>query len=115
MKTFDKKTYERVLKKMIKPGEFCKITEDLTEDVGLSINDEVYVCGVRAIPENAEDPYTQRVKMLVVPIDKDNKLDTSRVMLLDPTRLKRLTTKRAKLLQQLMEDTFDGQSESTLN
>jgi hypothetical protein len=116
MNKFNEKKYKKIIDKMIKPGEFCRIVMDISKDVDLPVNSEVYVCGARAIPEDFEDPYTQRIKLLVMPLVDGDTLDASRIYLIDPTRVERINSKRTKMLQQLLQNTFgeEGDEDESL-
>lgn len=108
VKTLD--DIEKIVSGMIKTGEFCKVSTKALEDINLSKGSFVYVGGVQAIPENPEDPYTQRVKFIVCPL-VDNHIMSDKFFMIDPRNVKKVTKKVQTLLEGMMEEDFSTETD----
>lgn len=93
------------LTKLIKAGDFCYVITDKFVEYGVPEGDVVYVIGHRAIPEDENDPYTQRVKFFVHRTDDDNHVLFDNVYIMDPRSIEKVgELEEEELLAILDED-----------
>jgi hypothetical protein len=102
------KDVEKIVKKMIQPKSFVRVnTDELKDDVGLAKGDRLYVDNLRAIPEDPNDPYTQRVKLITAKLEKGHIL-SDQLFLIDPSRVAKVGTKEQETLMQNMIEDFSN-------
>jgi len=75
---------------LIRSGDFCYIITDKFLEFGVPEGDIVYIAGQKAVPENEEDPYTQRVKMFIHRTDDNNHVLFDEIYMMDPRSLEKV-------------------------
>ncbi len=92
--------------KFIINGDFCQIVSDkFAEETGVKRGHLFYVAGHKALPEDEADPYTQRIKFLGHLVDHDGHIDSSKLYLVDPRSLTKVSkSKQKKLLNIAVKD-----------
>ena len=93
--------------KYIRNGDFCQIVSDKFEDIGVKRNTLVYVVGTKALPISEEDPYTQRIKLLVHLVDHDLHVTFDKVYIMDPNSVQKVDENKQKNLTSILEVDFD--------
>lgn len=93
--------------KYIRDNDFCEITTDKFEKEGVKQFTRVYIAGSKALPESADDPYTQRIKFLVHLV-KDKHVQFGPIFLMDPRSLKLVKPNEQKKLAKIMQDDLDA-------
>lgn len=74
----------------IRNGDFCEVVSDKFVEHGVKRGHVVYVAGHKALPISENDPYTQRIKLLVH-IYNDHTFEMGKELyLMDPNSLSRL-------------------------
>jgi hypothetical protein len=98
---------------LIYPGTFCKLnTNKFKTSMGVPKGTLLFVAGAKAVPEDENDPYTQRVKFLVHLVDDDGDiLVEDGVYLVDPKSVRALGKKRQELLIAQMEKKYGDDGE----
>ena len=85
--------------KLIHTADFCQIVSDkFAEDTGVKRGHIVYVAGLKALPEDENDPYTQRIKFFVNLVSHDGHVDGSKLYLVDPRSIQKVGKLRQKKL-----------------
>lgn len=94
--------------KLIIGGDFCQITSDkFAEDTGVKRGHLFYVAGHKALPENEADPYTQRIKFFGHLVSKDGHIDSSKLYLVDPRSIAKVSKGKQKKLLDIAVDDHD--------
>lgn len=90
---------------LIRQDDFCEIITDQFEaETGIKKGQRVYIAGHRALPENEEDPYTQRIKFFVhLVVDK---LIVPGLYVMDPRSLRKVSGKEQKKLHGWLKAQF---------
>lgn len=100
--------------RLIKVGDFCEVVSDKFVDHGTKRGHVVYVTGSKAIPENAEDLYNQRIKFMVLLMNRDGHVDTSKgIFLMDPRSIQKVSPKKQEMLTKIFESDFGEDDETT--
>ena len=101
------------MERLIKDGDFCEVVSDKFVEHGTKRGHVVYVAGHKAIPENPEDLYTQRIKLLVHKMDRQGHvLPDEGVYIMDPSSLQKVKQSRQDIFRKILEEDF-GKDEST--
>lgn len=98
---------------LIKSGDFCYITTDKFVEYGVPEGDVVYIMGHRAISEDENDPYTQRVKFFVHRTDDDNHVIFENTYIMDPRSLEKVGDEEAELLNSILKGDLELLDEGT--
>lgn len=93
--------------RFIRQGDFCEVVTDGLREYGLKRGHFVFVAGMKAVPEDITDPYTQRMKCWVHPSNKEGEIDMSGFMIVDPRSLDKVSVMR----QEAMTEVFHTQVE----
>ncbi len=101
------------MKPLIYPGTFVKLdTNKFKESMGVPRGALLFVAGAKAIPENEDDPYTQRVKFFVHLVGEDGYVNTeSGVFLVDPKSVRAIGKKRQEILLAQLEKSYGENGE----
>lgn len=100
-------------KKYIRSGDFCQIVSDKFADIGVKRNTLVYVVGTKAIPESEEDPYTQRIKMLVHLVGVGDHVNFEHVYIMDPNSIQKVDENKQEHLITVLEEDFKDERYAT--
>lgn len=94
--------------KLIYNNDFCMIASDKFEaETGVKNGTRVYVVGHKALPEDENDPYTQRIKFFVHLVkDRHVQFDAG-LYLMDPKSLRKVKTKEQNNLTAILEADLD--------
>lgn len=68
--------------------DVLEITNEKLADDGLPLGTRVLVVSAKAFPISEEDPYTQRIKLLVQKLNDNNDGVEGNVFVVDPTSVK---------------------------
>lgn len=98
--------------RLIKHGDFCEIVSDKFVEQGVKRGHIVYVAGSKAIPEDPEDMYNQRVKLLIHIVDHGGHVKLPEVYMMDPRSLQKVDSSKQKKLEGIFKGDFE-QDEST--
>jgi len=94
--------------KYIRNGDFCQIVSDKFEaEHGVKRNTIVYVVGTKALPMSEEDPYTQRIKMIVHIVDHNLHVVFDKMYIMDPDSLHKVDDSKQRTLTKILEMDFD--------
>lgn len=74
----------------INPMEFVKIVNDKLEADGLPTGSIVFVANVKAFPMTEEDPWTQRIKLVIHKMEGDYIDTKAGFFLIDPASVEKL-------------------------
>ena len=86
------------LEDMIKDGDFAKVVNENFLDFDVEKGALVFVAGVKAVPEDENDLYNQRIKMLIHRMDGDHVMFEKTLIMVDPRSLKRVGKRKQKTL-----------------
>lgn len=99
--------------KLIRTGDFCEVVSDkFAEETGVKRGHIVYVAGHKALPENENDPYTQRIKFFVNLVSRDGHVDSNKLYLVDPRSILKVTKKKQEKLLSIAKADHDTQDVS---
>lgn len=87
--------------KYIVNGDFCEVVSDKFVEHGVKRGHRVYVVGTKALPLSENDPYTQRIKMLVHRMEGDH-IISKEIYLMDPISILKLDDNEQKRLHDVM-------------
>lgn len=94
--------------KYIRNGDFCQIVSDKFEaEHGVKRNTIVYVVGTKALPMSEEDPYTQRIKMVVHLVGNDLHVIFDKMYIMDPDSIQKVDENKQKNLTGILEFDFN--------
>lgn len=94
--------------KLVKVGDFAHVITDRFADEGVKRNHYVYVAGFKPLPIEEEDPYLQRIYVLVHKVTRSgHTLPDEGLYLMDPRDLSKLSDGRQKKFYQLLRDDFE--------
>ena len=102
---------QKIVESMIRSMDFVSITTEALEEVDMPKGSNALVIGHRAVPEDHNDPYTQRVKLIVHPVDGEGHLDASRVLMIDPRNVEIVEDEVQEKLDQILEQDFAAKDE----
>lgn len=88
----------------INPMEFVTITNDKLEADGLVNGSTVFVANVKAFPTTEEDPWTQRIKLIVHKTMNDHIDTASGFYLIDPSSVVKLSKEENARLYKIAEE-----------
>lgn len=88
---------------LIRDNDFCEIITDKFEAEGVKKGTRVYIAGHKAIPEDANDPYTQRVKFFVHLVHNSIVIYEKGLFLMDPRSLRKVKKREQKKLMDKLE------------
>lgn len=92
---------------LIKTNDFCEIITDKFEEEGYAKGSYVFVAGAKAIPEDKDDLYTQRIKFFVhMLVDNKHVNVESGLFMMDPRSLKKLSKAKQRKLFKILEADF---------
>lgn len=95
------------MERLIKHGDFCEVVTDKFVEQGTKRGHVVYVAGQKAIPENPEDLYTQRIKLLVHLMDREGHILTDKgIYLMDPDSLQKVKESKQAILEKIRDEDF---------
>lgn len=98
--------------KLIFNGDYCQIvTDKFAQELGVKRGHLFYVAGHKALPEHEEDPYTQRIKFFGHLVSKDGHIDSSKLYLVDPKSLAKVSKSKQKKLKSIAVADFDPDKE----
>lgn len=86
----------------INVGDFCIITTTELLSDKVATGDYVWVAGVRAVPLTEEDPYTQRIVMLVHRLINEH-IQSDQLYVIDPVALTKTDSETKKRLHNQLE------------
>lgn len=97
--------------KLIHPTDFCQIVSDkFAEDTGVKRGHIVYVAGLKALPEDDADPYTQRIKFFVNLVSRDGHVDGKQLYLVDPKSIQKVSKLKQKKLLAIAKADYEPDS-----
>jgi hypothetical protein len=88
----------------INPMEFVKIVNDKLEADGLATGSTVFVANVKAFPITEEDPWTQRIKLVVHKMEGDYINTAAGFFLIDPASVEKLSSEENLRLYKVAEE-----------
>lgn len=91
----------------IKPLDFVKAKDDHLAKEGIDKNAIIFVAAVKAFPISEEDPYTQRVKLLVQLV-VDNHIQTDKLFAIDPDSVQKVSVVQQRKLTNIMKQDFNA-------
>lgn len=103
---------------LIRTNDFCEVVTDKFEDQGYAKGSYVFVAGSKAIPEDKDDLYTQRIKFFVHMLRDNKHVDVeSGLFLMDPRSLKKLPKAKQRKLSNILEKDFSPEvdEDATIN
>lgn len=90
--------------KWLRPMEFVRITNDKLEKDGLPTGSLVFIGNLKAFPVSEEDPWTQRIKLLVHKT-VDDYIDTSTgIYIIDPASVEKIDKDEHDRIYKLNEE-----------
>lgn len=92
---------------LIHAGNFCEIITDKFIHEEVKRGHLVYVAGHKALPEDENDPYTQRIKFFCHLVDKYGHID-ERFFIMDPKSLQRVDKRKQKKFEKLVKAVADA-------
>ena len=92
--------------KLLKDGDFARVAVKNYEEYGLNEGNLVYIAGVKPLPVDKTDLYLQRIFVLVSPFIS-KKLQTEKVLLIDPRSLKPVTKSQQRKYKRKLENQFN--------
>jgi hypothetical protein len=101
---------KEIINSMIRTDSFCVVVTDTLKQFGVERGSYVFIAGTQAIPEDKNDPYTQRVKFIVCPCDGQH-IISDRMILIDPTSIQKVTDVEDVALRSVMEEDFAQEPE----
>lgn len=102
-----KTALQKKIGKLINIGHLCYIENDKFEEWGFNRNQIVVVVGAKALPLE-EDPYTQRIKMLVGKVDGDTIDFSAKTLMVDPKSLRKVNPKLQKEWEAAQEEKVEA-------
>ena len=103
------------MNKYIHDNDFCEVVTDKFVEEGVKRGRLVYIAGHRAFPISENDPYTQRIKLLVHLLEDDHVKPALGLYIMDPDSLLKLDDNRIKSLQETMRLDFDIDANAAAN
>lgn len=104
---------------MIQANSFVKVLGDkLKDNDNLKAGDFLFVAGLKALPIDKKDPYTQRVHLLCHKSLGKGKVDTSEILLVDPSDCKELSPGKQRTKMRQFEEAYSNEGtgkQNTLN
>ena len=94
----------------IRTGDFCEIVSDKFDELGVKRGHIVYIAGLKAIPENEADPYTQRIKFFSHLVDNGGHIHADKLYLMDPSSLLKVSKSKQKKLTNIAKADHDENS-----
>lgn len=88
----------------INPMEFVRITNDKLEADGLANGSTVFVANVKAFPMTEDDPWTQRIKLIVHKMENDYINTAAGFFLIDPSSVEKLPKEENSRLYAIAEE-----------
>lgn len=88
----------------INPMEFVRITNDKLEADGLVNGSTVFVANVKAFPMTEEDPWTQRIKLIVHKTENDYIDTKGGFFLIDPSSVEKLPQEENDRLYKIAQE-----------
>lgn len=95
--------------KLVFPFDFVRIVVDTLSEHGLNNGDIVFVTGSKALPVSQEDPYTQRIKLFVQPMEGDNIINDKGIFMIDPKSVERIDDDENKRLYEVATHRLSAQ------
>lgn len=92
---------------LIYPMTFVAINSDAFVEHGVERGDIVFVAGHQVVPVSEEDPYTQRVKMIVNRLDGDSNIIHEGMYLMDPNSLINISKEEGTRLTEINDHVFE--------
>lgn len=108
---FEQKQLDKMVKKMIRPMDFCRSNSTRLKEDGIKKGQVVFVAGTRMIPNDPEDIYNQRCYIVIQTIDKETNLPDSDMLMVDPQWMTRLGPKKQEELTEKMMEAFKKEEE----
>lgn len=103
VKTFD-------ADKLIQKHTFVEVSTDKLVDDGLTIGDRVYVVNLQALPKDEDDLYNQRLHIVGHKYLTKGEVDTTRILIIDPSNLIKISDKKNKALVRRLESRYLNES-----
>lgn len=100
--------------KYIEPLDFVEVVTDKFEEHGVKRGHIVFVAAVKAFPESENDPYTQRIKMLVHLVKDDHVQYEGGLFIMDPHSLQQVSPLRQRNLTNILAQDTDADN-ATIN
>ena len=88
----------------INPMEFVRITNDKLEADGLVNGSTVFVANVKAFPMTEEDPWTQRIKLIIHKMENDYINTGAGFFLIDPASVEKLPQEENERLYAIAQE-----------
>jgi len=92
---------------LIYPMTFVAINSDAFVEHGVERGDIVFVAGHQVVPVSEEDPYTQRVKMIVNRLDDKDFIVQEGMYLMDPSSLINISIQEGLRLTEINDHVFE--------
>ncbi len=99
---------DKEIKKMVKPGDYCRFLGKNLESHGIKDKDVVYVAGSKVVPIDSNDLYTQRILFLIHATDNENIPIVPDTYFVDPRNLKKVGQKMMKELEGNLDKALDN-------
>lgn len=92
---------------LIKTNDFCEIVTDKFEEQGYGKGQYVFIAGMKAVPDDEDDPYTQRIKFFVhILVDQKHVNVEGGLFIMDPRSLKKLPKVKQRKLNNILKNDF---------
>ena len=101
----------KLQKNLLREGDFCRITTEVLQEFGIDKGTNVAIVSHKIVPISKEDLYTQRIKFVVQPLDKEGHLVLKKLYMVDPNSLHRLSKHFQKKFLKIMEEDFSKKVE----
>jgi len=93
-------------KDLIKGLDFVTCVNGNFEEYGVSEGQLAFVAGHRSLPINEDDPYLQRIHFLIHPLNEDETINFTILLVVDGRSLAKVSEEeQERLTEKLREDT----------
>lgn len=97
--------------RMMNGGDFAVVTTDSLKHFKLNQNDIVYIGGAQPYPEDPDDPYWLRLKMLVVRMNDGHVMSDTNMLVVDPSNLELVDEELHTELAEILAEDFEKPEE----
>jgi len=106
---------DKEVKKLVKPGDYCRFLGRNLEAHGIKDKDIVYVASSMVVPTDPKDLYTQRVHFSIHATNEENIPIIPDTYFVDPKNLRKVGQKLMKSLEGNLEKALNNSKEVTGN
>lgn len=90
---------------MIKFKDFVRVINTSLTHLDINEGDVLFVAGTQQVPEDKEDIYNLRVKLISCLV-KDKHIISDKFLLVDPRNVERVSESKQQKLERIMEEDF---------